>query len=307
VLLKSQGLTIERPSRTAGTAIGAALAAVALVLAVALLARAISWPASWPGFLAFTGAGVLAVLAGVFGFWAWACATLKYVLDHNGLAVRWGPVTHYVPLSAITVVTPGAPDAKPRISGLGWWGYHIGRGEVEGIGTVVFFSTHRSPQELVYVRTADVAYGISPMDPERFAAEVERFRSGDEEPDGRPATIYREPIAAHPIWADRVAQYLALAAIALNLGLWAFVLAVYPELSDQITIEFPPLGDITTLEDRSEILSIPATATALLGVNLVAGLIFEWKERAATYLVLSTTLFLQLLFWSAAVVAVINA
>jgi hypothetical protein len=36
-------------------------------------------------------------------------------------------------------------------------------------------------------------------------------------------------------------------------------------------------------------------------------LIFEWKERAATYLVLSTTLFLQLLFWSAAVVAVINA
>jgi hypothetical protein len=36
-------------------------------------------------------------------------------------------------------------------------------------------------------------------------------------------------------------------------------------------------------------------------------LIFEWKERAATYLVLSTTLFFQVLFWSAALIAVLNA
>ena len=307
VLLKSQGLTIERPSRTAGTATGAVLVAVALALAVALLARGISWPASWPGFLAFTGAGVLAALAAAFAFWTWACSTLAYVLDHNGLSIRWGPVTHVVPMSSITEVTAGEADTKPRISGVGWWGYHIGRGEVEGVGTVVFFSTHRSPKELVYVRTADVAYGISPQDAERFATEVERFweANGDDGP--ATATVRREQIAAHPIWADRIAQYLALAAIALNIGLWGFVLAVYPELNNQITIEFPPIGDITTLQDRSEILTIPATATAILGVNLVAGLIFEWKERAATYLVLSTTLFFQVLFWSAATVAVINA
>jgi hypothetical protein len=307
LLLKGQGLTIERPSRAAGTAIGTALFAVALVLAIALLARAISWPASWPGFLAYLGAGVLAVLAAAFGFWAWACSSMRYVLDHQGLSIRWGPVTHFLPMSSITAVTPGKAEMRPRISGVGWWGYHIGSGDVEGVGPVVFFSTHRSAEELVYVRTASVAYGLSPQNPERFAAEIERFQSAKDEAGPTEATIRREQIAAHPIWADRIARYLALAAIAVNVALWGYVLAVYPDLNNEITIEFPPIGDITTLQARSEILTIPTAASVILGVNLLAGLIFEWKERAATYLVLSATLFLQVLFFIGAAIAVVNA
>ena len=307
LLLKGQGLTIERPSRTAGTAVGTALAAIALVLAVALLARAISWPASWPGFLAYLGAGILAALAAAFGFWAWACSSMHYVLDHTGLTIRWGPVTHFLPMASITEVTPGDAEKKPRISGVGWWGYHIGSGEAEGIGTVVFFSTRRSPGELVYVPTAGVASGLRPPWPDRFAEEIARFQSAESELEPAEATIRREQIAAHPIWADRIAQYLALAAIALNVGLWGYILAVYPDLNNEITIDFPPIGDITTLKERSEILTIPAAASAILGVNLIAGLIFEWKERAATYLVLSATLFFQVLFWVGAVIAVVNA
>ena len=307
LLLKGQGLTIERPSRAAGTAIGTALFAVALVLAVALLARAISWPASWPGFLAYLGAGVLAVLAAAFGFWAWACSSMRYVLDHQGLSIRWGPVTHFLPMSSITAVTPGKAEMRPRISGVGWWGYHIGSGDAEGVGPVVFFSTHRSADELVYVRTASVAYGLSPQDPERFATEIERFQSAKDDGGPAEATIRREQIAAHPIWGDRIAQYLALAAIAVNVALWGYVLAVYPDLNNEITIEFPPIGDITTLRARSEILTIPTAASVILGVNLLAGLLFEWKERAAAYLVLSGTLFFQVLFFIGAGIAVFNA
>ncbi len=307
LLLKGQGLTIERPSRAAGTAIGTALFAVALVFAVALLARAISWPASWPGFLAYLGAGVLAVLAAAFGFWAWACSSMRYVIDHQGLSIRWGPITHFLPMSSITAVTPGKAEMRPRISGVGWWGYHIGSGDVEGVGPVVFFSTHRSAEELVYVRTASVAYGLSPQDPERFAAEIERFQSAKDDGGPAEATIRRELIAAHPIWADRIAQYLALAAIAVNVALWGYVLAVYPDLNNEITIEFPPIGDITTLRARSEILTIPTAASVILGVNLLSGLLFEWKERAATYLVLSGTLFFQVLFFIGAAIAVFNA
>jgi len=307
LLLKGQGLTIERPSRAAGTAIGTALFAVALVLAIALLVRAISWPASWPGFLAFLGAGVLAALAATFGFWAWACSSMRYVLDHQGLSIRWGPVTHFLPMSSITAVTPGKAEMRPRISGVGWWGYHIGSGEVEGIGPVAFFSTHRSAEELVYVRTAAVAYGLSPQDRERFAEEIERFQSAKDEGGPAAATIRREQIAAHPIWADRIAQYLALAAIAVNVALWGYLLAIYPDLNNEIAIEFPPVGDITTLKARSEILTIPTAASVILGVNLLAGLIFEWKERAAAYLVLSATLLFQVLLFIGAAVAVVNA
>jgi hypothetical protein len=45
----------------------------------------------------------------------------------------------------------------------------------------------------------------------------------------------------------------------------------------------------------------------MLATNLLAGLAFEWKERAATYLLLSGAVFFQAVFWIAAIVALVNA
>jgi hypothetical protein len=93
----------------------------------------------------------------------------------------------------------------------------------------------------------------------------------------------------------------------MNLALWAFICAAYPDLSNEITIEFPPIGDITTLQSRDEIFQIPGTASAILAVNVLASLFFQPRERAAAYVLLSGTIFLQVVFWVAAVVAVVNA
>ena len=125
-------------------------------------------------------------------------------------------------------------------------------------------------------------------------------------PAKRPA-VQRHLIAGHPIWADRVGQVLAVAAIVANLALWGFLFAVYPDLNNEIQIEFPPIGDVTTLEARSEIFKISGTATAILLVNLLAALGFQWRERAAAYLLLSGGIFFQAVFWIAAIVAVANA
>src|SRR3989442_1546543 len=46
VLLKGQGLTIERPARTTGTLVGAGASSIALILALALVLRASGWPVS---------------------------------------------------------------------------------------------------------------------------------------------------------------------------------------------------------------------------------------------------------------------
>ena len=135
-------------------------------------------------------------------------------------------------------------------------------------------------------------------------AEVERFRQSAKP--GGSEIVQRDIVGSHPIWADRVAQLLALAAIVINLGLWGYVFAVYQDLSPQITIEFPPLGEITDVHSRSELLVIPAAALAVLAVNLVASLAFQWRERAATYLLLSGSVFLQLLFWVSAGIALAN-
>jgi hypothetical protein len=306
VLLHGQSLTIERPARATGLAVGAVVSGVALLMALALLMRGLDWPTSFPQFLAYLGAGVMLVVALVFGFWTYACATMQYVVDPAGVSIRWGPVAHRIPASQIQSVARGKGGEAPKVAGVGWPGYHAGRGEAPGHERVLFFSTHRLPEDVVYVSTPTVTYGVSPQDPARFMSAIERARASGED-GGDEAVVERDVLAAHPIWSDRVAQLLLLGAVAVNVALWGFVLAVYPDLSNEIAIEFPPVGDIATLESREEILKIPATATAMLALNLFVAVLFQPRERAATYLVLSGTVFFQVVFWVAAVVAVINA
>lgn len=310
VLLKGQGLTIERPSRSMGAAIGFALCGGALVLSIALLARGLGWPTSWPAFTAYVGAGVLIVVAAAFAFWTWACITMRYMVGPNGVTIRWGPVKHQIPITRIEAITAGKVEQDPHVRGIGWLGYHVGRGRAGNFESVLFFSTHRSPKDIVYVSTAETAYAISPRDPARFASEIQRFYQAavgnGEVVDGEP-TVERDILAAHPIWSDRIAQALVLASVLLNLVLWGYIFASYPSLSNQITIEFPPIGSITTLESRGEIFKIPATATAILGVNFIASLLFQPRERAATYLLLTGSVVFQVAFLVAAVVAIVNA
>jgi len=309
MLLKGQGLTIERPARTTGTVVGAGASALALALALALLLKASGWPVSFTQFVGYLGVGALLLLSLLFAFWAYGCFSLRYILDRSGLTIVWGPLKHFVSLDRIQAFVHGRGEHRPKVSGLSWRGNHIGRGYVDEFGSVLFFSTHRAPEELVYVKTAEATYALSPEDPARFVAEAHRFRAAAAPaatPDARPA-VQRELLAAHPIWADRVAQVLAVGAVLANLTLWGFLFAVYPDLNNEILIEFPPIGDMTTLEERSEIFKISGTATAILLVNLAAGLIFQWRERAAAYLLLSGAIFFQLVFWVAAFVAVANA
>jgi len=304
VLLKGQGVTIERPRRILGTVLPALPSAIAAGLALALVAKAATWPVSATQFAAIVAAIVLFALAGLFAFWGYACYSLHYVLDSRGLTIVWGTLRHFIPMERIEGLSAGRGEDRPRLRGLSWPGLHVGRGWLDDRDTL-FYSTHSSPEEIVYVRTPVVTYAVSPQDPARFIDEVERFKEAA--PSGGTESVQRDAIGGHPIWADRVAQWLALAAVLINLALWGYIFAIYPDLNETITIEFPPLGEITDVHSRNEILWIPAAALAVLAVNLIAGLGFQWRERAATYLLLTGSVFLQLLFWVSAGIAVANA
>jgi hypothetical protein len=307
MLVEGASLIVERPQRTIGTLIGGAAAALSLALAVALAFRAVGWPISWPAYLAYLGTGILLLTAMLFAFWAYACSTLHYLIDHAGLHICWGPLRHFIPIGHIEKVIPGRGEHQPRVLGLNWWGHHIGRGVVHGLGEVLFFSTHRSPEELVYVQTATTTYAISPQDSSRFSQQVQHLQaSGPANPQAAGATIHRHAIASHPVWSDGTTQALLSIAIALNLALFGYIFAIYPGLSDQIAIAFPPLGE-AALGPKREILQIPITTLAILGLNLIVALGIQRWERTAAYVLLVGSIFLQVMFLVATVIAVHNA
>jgi hypothetical protein len=294
-----------RPARFTGVAVGGGVAAVAVLLAAVLLAFAIGWDISTAKFLAFVGVFALLAVAALFGYWTYALLTLGYDLNQEGLTIRWGLVRQFVPLAGIQRFVPGREMRLPQVQGVNWWGCHVGRGAVEGLGQTLFYSTHRSPWEAIYIITPGIAYAVSPENHVRFSMELQhlmRETSPDESGSARPRAAY-PALAVHPFWLDRYGQLLALAAVAANVALFGFICGVYPGLADKLNLAFPPVGAID-LRAKDELFQIPLTALAVLAVSLAAALAVHKWERAASHLLLGGALFTQGVFWVAAAIAV---
>jgi len=305
-----RSLQVYRPARFVGTATGAVLVGVAVLLAALLLAFAGPWAISAAKFLAFVAALALLALAALFAYWTWACLTLSYALDEKGLSIRWGLVRQFVPLGQIERFVPGREARLPNIRGVNWWAYHVGQASVEGLGEVLFYSTHQSPWEPIYVVTPSRSYAISPENSVRFTMELQRLKKQEPAPEARPPLAEAPKqraehlaLAMYPFWLDRYDRALALIAVLANVALFGFVFGVYPGLADKLNLAFPPLGP-AELRPKRELLQIPLTALALLAVSLAAGLAVHKWERAVSYLLLSGAIFLQGLFWVAAAIAI---
>ena len=294
-----------RPARLTGVAVGGGVAAVAVLLAAVLLAVAIGWDTSTVKFLAFVVAFALVAVAALFGYWTYGLFTLGYGLNQEGLTIRWGLVRQFVPLAAIQRFVPGREMRLPQMKGPSWWGCHVGRGSVEGLGETLFYSAHRSPWEAIYIITPSTAYAISPENHVRFGVELQhlmRETSTDESALARPRAVH-PALAVHPFLLDRYAQLLALAAVVANVALFGFICGVYPGLADKLNLAFPPVGAID-LRSKDELFQIPLTGLALLAVSLGAALAIHKWERGASYLLLAGALFTQGVFWVAAAIAV---
>lgn len=293
-----------RPARFTGAASGGAVVVVAVLLAAVLLAAAVGWDISTAKFLAFVGAFVLVAVAALFAYWTYALLTLSYTLSEEGLTIRWGLLRQFVPLACIERFVPGREARPARVQGVDWWGYHVGRGAVEGLGETLFYSAHRSPWEAIYIITPGIAYAISPENHVRFVMELQNIlrETSTEGAMASPRASY-PALAMHPFWLDRYGQLLALAAIAANIALFGFIFGVYPGLADKLNLAFPPLG-VTNLRPKDELLRLPLTALALLAVSLAAALAVHKWERAASYILLGGALFTQGVFWVAAAIAV---
>ncbi|HEY8489807.1 MAG TPA: PH domain-containing protein, partial [Dehalococcoidia bacterium] len=166
---------VYKPPRNPGLLTGALLTLWPLALGGLLLLRGLSTEVSLTAFLYYVGAGALLAVALLFGYWTYACASLRYSLDRNALAIQWGVTRLLVPLDEIQRLIPGGRLSSPTVRGINWPGHHVGRARVERLGEVLFYSTHRTRDQILYVQTAGRTYGITILDPAGFAAAVQEL------------------------------------------------------------------------------------------------------------------------------------
>ncbi len=291
-----------QPPRALGLLVGILLTLWSASVAVLLANGGVAADNGVEVFVTFLGATVAGALTVAFAFWTYSLATLSYLLDRNGLVITWGPMKQVVPLRAIRRLVPASSVGVPRIRGVSWWGHHVGQGEIDQIGTVLFYSTHQATEQVLYVMTSERNYAISVEDPEAFAREV--LLRQELGPTAEVAHhVERSGASLESFWADPRARWLAAAALMGLAFVWGQVALRYGSLPEGLSLHIPPNDPVVAPGGREAILALPRTATLLLAVNLVLGVILHAWDRMAGYVLFAAAVAIQIGIFVAVAIA----
>ncbi len=285
------------PPRALGLLTGSVLTLWAAGVSALLFNYAISSEIGVAAFIAYAAGFGAGGLATGFGYWTYGLATLSYELDRNGLVINWDGTRQVVPLDAIERLVPGTSVGVPRVRGVSWLGYHIGRATIERIGEVLFYSTHQAPEHVLFVMTTERNYAISVDDPASFAREIQ-VRQGLGPTAEVTHHVERHGATALGFWTDRVA--LALGALALIAGgaVWLLISVRYPTLPATFELTIPPVSvsPLVEITTRDAILALPRIASLVLVINLVGAIALHLWDRVASYVLLAAGALIQVGF-----------
>lgn len=291
-----------QPPRALGGLVGGLLTLWCFLLTGALLWRGLALPISLQAIGPYIAATFFFGLGCLFAYWTYGCLSLRYHLDRNGLTIQWGDIRQLIPMDRIERLVPGRElPPPPSVAGVSWLGHHAGRATVHELGDTIFYSTHRSHEQLLYVVTATQNYAISVEDEVRFAEELQGHQKMGQVM-SLPQVTTRSFIAAIPFWHDPTARLLALTSILCCAVTLSYVFHQYPGLPDSIPLGFPSLGGVTRVDDKQELLTIPITGLGLLAVNLVLGFFLHAWERTVGYLLFLAAIGAQVVLLAAAII-----
>jgi len=296
-----------QPPRALGVIVGGGLAVWAVVIAVLATSAGYGAEAEFKSFLAWAVAVCAVVLGALFANWAYALHSLSYEIDNANLSIRWGFRRVLVPISTIQRMIPGRTLDVAQVRGLNWWGCHVGAAEVKRIGYTLFYSTHSTPDELLYLVTTGHAFALTVLDQAAFAEQIQAraaLAPVDEAGDLQ-RSLASGPVSL-PFWRDRVSMLVVTLSAVLCAALTGYVFANYPGLPQVVELSFPELGGVVRVGDKTELLRIAYLGAGVLGINVVLGILLHARERAAGLWLFAGSGVIQVVLIGAAVVAFVN-
>ncbi len=301
---RTPALTVFRPVNTLGSAYGGVVILFSAGIATLLLYKGITEDVALGQIFLFADAGLFLALGILYAYWTWGCRSLSYVIDRNSLSIRWGGLRQVVPLDKIDRLIPGDEVENPHIEGISWLGHHVGMAYVQSVGQVLFYSTHRTMREVLYIQTeGGTTYGISVQDPVVFAETIQSNQARGSLFDQRQA-VHRWGVAAQSFWLDANARLLTAILLAAFFAVLGYTLYIYPGLAQSVPLRFPSLEGVVRVSDKSALLDIPRSALGFLTVNIVLAVMLHSWERMVGYVLLLAGIAVQITLLVAVAVAV---
>ncbi len=291
-----------QPPRALGVIIGGVISVWAFGLAIGAGIAAAGGAVEFKTFLAWVVCGILVLVGMLFAYWSWALSTLSYAIGREHLTIRWGLRRIEVPVGNIQRMIPGRTVYDANVDGLNWWGCHVGHAEVTRVGYTLFYSTHSSPDELLYVVTNGEAFGLTVMDQAAFAEEVQANAALGPTV-GELQRSASRGLAAFPIWRDNTAKMLAFLSIVAALAVCGYVYGQYPGLPSVVELKYPAIKGIVRVGEKSELLRIAYISAGIAVGNAVVGTLVHARMRAAGLWMFASGGMVQVILLTSAIVA----
>lgn len=234
------------------------------------------------------------------GYRAYALWRASYLLERDGIYLRWGLREEIIPMDVISWVRPSQEldMAIPR-PWFRWLGAVLGVRRFPD-GTRVEFMAAQAKQ-FILIAASDQIFAITPENPDEFLLSFQRFAElGSLTPltahSVYPANLLRR------VWAARSARYLLLAGLVITISLLVIVSLVVPSTLT-ISLGFDPDGFPTEPVPSIFLLLLPLLDSIYYFTSSLFGLyLFRSEERQPlAYLLWGSGVVTGLLFLMAVV------
>ncbi len=220
---------------------------------------------------------VIIIALPVIGYRAYALLNARYIVERDGLRLRWGLRIEDIPLSAIEWVRPanesGFHVSPPLFI---WPGAVLGTRIHPDLGDVEFIAS--DSKNLVLIATRKKTYAISPNKLYEFVSTFQRLLElGSLSPitprSAKPTVFFQQ------VLKDPIARLMLPANLILTFLLWVvsgFIIANHQLLP----IGFSPTGIPETFVPSEQLLLLPVIGVFVLVADLFSGMFFFRKDEA---------------------------
>ncbi len=232
-----------------------------------------------------------AAVAPLLAYRLYALHTAVYILEREGLRLRWGLRSEVIPIHAVLWIHPAdqlsASLPHPRIY---LPGAMLGKRRIPGDGVVEYLAS--GSRNLIFVATDSGGFAISPEAPEQFILAYQRFTElGSLSP--LPSRSVYPGFLLGKVWSSTPARFLLIACFVLSLVLLIWVSLSIPGLH-QVHLGFYPDGAPGDLVPAARLLLLPCLNFLFLIIAVFLGLFFFRRDDGQP---------IALILWTSSVVA----
>jgi len=241
------------------------------------------------------------IIVPILAYRVYALQSAVYILQREGIRVRWGLRSEDIPMDDVLWVHPAAELSAPLpLPMLRWPGAVLGKRHLAGGGEVEFLAGNF--RDMLYIATPGGGMVISPDAPDRFLETFRRFTEMGSLTPLPARSVYPAFLLAR-VWSAKLARGLLLTCVLLGLALLVWV-SLSIQGRSQLHLGFRPDGSPGDLVPAVRLMLLPILNSFFFLVALFLGMLFFRRDdsRPLAYILwlgsaLTNLLFLMAVFY----------